>query len=298
MLVKHTEVVFSTAAVTVSLPSDSRATFILLLSTVYFVQRKLRRRAFLAATGAVSSVAIAGCSGSDESDTPTPNSPFPAGSCLGVAVESLPEPAYGFEFTDGVAPEVGDAEASSTGAVTVSDGVATFGTEGGGIRLSGAPTPDDFTISLFAKPAVEASEQWNVLVWYSPSGVQYAGWGVEHGKGAVDFWVEGPENAATEVLTTSDSPLALNKWTHLVGVKRESETVLYVDGERVGSSSLSFNDIDYAGQDGVELALGRHAGSGVGDRYYRGNLDSVGLWTEALSESQLEDLFEASSSCR
>jgi hypothetical protein len=201
-----------------------------------------------------------------------------------MAVESLPEPAYGFEFTDGVTPEVGDAEANSTDVVTVSDGAATFGSAGGEIRISGAPTPDEFTISLFAKPTVEASEQWNVMVWCSPSGTQYAGWGVEHGQGAVDFWVEGPENAATEVLTTSDSPLAVDEWTHTVGVKRESETVLYVDGERVGSSSLSFNDIDYAGQDGVELVLGRHAGGGVGDRYYRGSLDSVGLWTEALSE--------------
>lgn len=267
------------------------------------MQRKLHRRAFLAATGAVSSVAIAGCSGSDESNTSTPNtatpnSPFPAGSCLGVAVESLPEPEYGFEFTDGVSPELGDSEANSTGAVTVSDGVATFGSEGGEIRLSGVSTPDEFTISLFAKPAVEASDQWDVLVWYSPTGVQYAGWGVEHGQGVVDFWVEGPEDAATEVLTTSDSPLAVDEWTHIVGVKRESETMLYVDGEQVGSSSLSFNDIDYAGQDEVEMVLGRHAGNGVGDRHFQGDLDSVGLWTEALSESQLQDLFEASSSCR
>jgi hypothetical protein len=262
------------------------------------VRRTLRRRTFLAATGAASSVAIAGCSGSDGSNSPTSDSPFPAGSCLGAAVESLPEPAYGFEFADGVAPEVGDAEASSDGDVTVSDGVATFGSGGGEIRVSGAPVPDEFTVSLFARPAVEAPDQWNVMVWYSPSGAQYAGWGVEHGKGAVDFWVEGPGGADTEVLTTSDSPPAVGEWTHVVGVKRGSETALYVDGEQVGSSSLSFEDIDYADQDGVELVLGRHAGSGVGDRHYRGDLDSVGLWTEALAESQLEALFEAASSCR
>lgn len=262
------------------------------------MSRKLRRRAFLAATGAVSSVAIAGCSGSGGSSTPTADSPFPAGSCLGAAAESLPALAYGFEFSEGVSPEVGDAEASSSGAVTVSDGVATFGSEGGEIRLSGAPAANEFTVSLFAKPAVEATDQWNVLVWYSPSGVRYAGWGVEHGKGAVDFWVEGPENAATEVLTTSDSPPAVGEWTHVVGVKRESESILYVDGERVGSSSLSFSDIDYAGQDGVEFVVGRHAGAGVGDRYYQGDLDSLGLWTEALSDAQLDDLFAAADSCR
>ena len=73
---------------------------------------------------------------------------------------------------------------------------------------------------------------------------------------------------------------------------------LYVDGEQVGSSSLSFEGIDYADQDEVELVLGRHAGDGVGDRHYQGDLDGVGLWTEALSESQLEDLFETAASCR
>jgi hypothetical protein len=260
--------------------------------------KKGHRRSFLVTVGSVSSAAVAGCLGSGGSSTPTSSSPFPAESCLGAAVESLPEPAYGFEFADGVGPEVGDVKASTSGAVTVSDGIATFGSDGGEIRASGVPVPGDFTISLFAKPAVEASDQWNVLVWYSPSGVQYAGWGVEHGNGAVDFWVEGPENAATEVLTTSDSPLTVGEWAHIVGVKRGSSTVLYIDDEQVGSSSLSFEDIDYADQNTVELVLGRHPGSGVGDRYYRGDLDSVGLWTEALSEQQLEDLFEASSSCR
>jgi len=262
------------------------------------VRRTCSRRSFLAATGAVSSVALAGCSGSGGSDTPTPDSPFPAGSCLGAAVESLPEPAYGFEFSDGVAPEVGDGEANSSGAVTVSDGIATFGSEGGEIRVSGAPVPDEFTVSVFAKPAVESTDQWNVMVWYSPSGVQYAGWGLEHGKGMTDFWVEGPGNADTEVLTTSESPLPVEEWAHVVGVKRASTTELYVDGEQVGTSSFSFEEIDYADQEGVELVLGRHAGDGVGDRYYEGDLDSVGLWTEALSGSQLDDLFEASSSCR
>lgn len=262
------------------------------------MRRTCSRRSFLAATGAVSSVALAGCSGSGGSDTPTPDSPFPAGSCLGAAVESLPEPAYGFEFSDGVAPEVGDGEANSSGAVTVSDGIATFGSEGGEIRVSGAPVPDEFTVSVFAKPAVESTDQWNVMVWYSPSGVQYAGWGLEHGKGMTDFWVEGPGNADTEVLTTSESPLPVEEWAHVVGVKRASTTELYVDGEQVGTSSFSFEEIDYADQEGVELVLGRHAGDGVGDRYYEGDLDSVGLWTEALSGSQLDDLFEASSSCR
>jgi hypothetical protein len=258
--------------------------------------KKRRRRSFLAAIGAASSVAVAGCLGGETSNTP--NSPFPEGSCLGAAVGSLPEPVYGFEFADGVEPEVGDAEASSSGDVTVSDGVATFGSEGGEIRVSGVPAADEFTVSLFAKAGVEAPDQWNVMVWYSPSGAQYAGWGVEHGKGKADFWVEGPEEEETEVLTTSNSPLPVGEWAHIVGVKRGSETVLYVDGEQVGSSSLSFEGIDYADQDEVELVLGRHAGDGVGDRHYQGDLDGVGLWTEALSESQLEDLFETAASCR
>jgi hypothetical protein len=269
------------------------------------MRERAGRRAFLAATATTASAAVAGCLGlggsSDspgESNTSRSGSPFPSGSCLGAAVESVPDPAYGFEFADGVDPEVGDVEASSAGAVTVSEGVATFGGEGGEIRVSGAPTPDEFTVSLFARPAVEAADQWDVLLWYSPSGVQYAGWGVEHGTGAVDFWVEGPGSADTEVLTTADSPLSVGEWAHLVGVKRGTETALYVDGERVGSSSLSFDAIDYGDQDGVEMVLGRHAGSGVGDRSFEGDLDSVGLWTEPLSESQLEELFAASSSCR
>lgn len=260
--------------------------------------RRSCRREFLGTAGAASSVALAGCFGSGGSGTETPDSPFPAGSCLGRAVESLPEPAYGFEFTGGPSPEVGDGEVSSTGAVTVSDGRATFGSDGGEIRVSGVPAPDEFTISLYGRPAVEAPDQWNVMLWYSPTSAEFAGWGVEHGKGAVDFWVEGPGGASTEVLTTSDSPPEVDAWTHIVGVKRGSETALYVDGEQAGTSSLSFEEIDYAGQESVDLVFGRNAADGVGDRYYQGDLDSVGLWTEALSQSQLESLFEATSSCR
>jgi hypothetical protein len=269
-----------------------------MLRTSYHVTKKSDRRSFLTSIAAASSVGAGGCLGSGESNTETSESRFPEGSCLGEVVGSVPEPEYGFEFAGGVGPEAGDPKASGSGDVTVSDGTATFGSEGGEIRVSGAPVADEFTVSLFAKSAVNAPDQWDVMLWYSPSGSQYAGWGIEHDKDTVDFWVEGPGNADTEVLTTSGSPLQVGEWTHIVGVKRGSETVLYVNGERVGSSSLSFGEIDYAGQEEVELVLGRHAGDGVGDRYYQGELDTVGLWTEALSESHLEDIFEASSSCR
>jgi hypothetical protein len=254
------------------------------------------RRRFLRATGAVGAVSWAGCSGGGE--TPTNESPFPAGSCLAATSERLPTPEYGFEFSSDVAPEVGASDATSAGDVTVSDGVATFGEDGGEIRVEDVPPVDDFTVSLFARPAVEATDQWNVALWYSPPDREWAGWGVEHGTGAVDFWVEGSKEASTEVLTTSSSPLPVDTWTHVVGVKRGAETTLYLDGERAATSELAFSDISYGDADTVDMYLGRHAGNGVGDRYYRGELDSVAVWSDSLSDSDIEALLSAGRSCR
>lgn len=231
-------------------------------------------------------------------ETATPQSPFPADSCLAAMTQTVPEPLYGFEFGSGPTPEVGGKTATKSGAASVGNGVATFPKSGGEIRLTDVQAVDDLTVSLFAKPAVTATDQWNVMLWYSPTDRQWSGWGVEHGKGAVDFWVEGPQESSTEVLTKSSSAPPTGTWTHIVGVKRGTTTTLYVDGKQAATSNFPSGSISYGGASRIDMVLGRHAGSGVGDRYYQGDLDSVAVWDQALSDSQIQTLLSVGSSCR
>lgn len=212
--------------------------------------------------------------------------------------ESVPEPLYGFEFASGASPEVGGVTATTSGAVSVGDGTATFEADGGEIKLTNVAAVDDLTVSLFAKPAVAATDQWNVMVWYSPTDRQWAGWGVEHGRDAVDFWAEGPADASTEVLTTSSSGLPTGTWTHVLGVKRGETLTLYVDGQQVATSEFPSGTISYGGASSIDMILGRHAGSGAGDRYYQGELDSVALWDQALPEDDIDTLLSVGSTCR
>jgi hypothetical protein len=270
------------------------------------------RRQFL--TGSVGGMlCLTGClqsSGGDESgestDTPagtdtetaTPQSPFPSDSCLASMTENVPDPLYGFEFSAGSSPEVGGVTAATSGSATVGDGIATFPQAGGEIRVADVQAIDDMTVSLFARPAVAATDQWNVMLWYSPPDIQWSGWGVEHGQGAVDFWVEGPEEASTEVLTESSSPLPTGTWTHIMGVKRGTTTTLYVDGQQAATSDFPSGSISYGDADSIDMILGRHAGSGTGNRYYQGDLDSVAIWDQALSTDQIDTLLSTGSSCR
>lgn len=267
------------------------------------------RRQFL--TGSLlSTLGITGClgrSGNEEStntaegnrtDGPAPQSPFPDDSCLAAMTETVPEPLYGFEFSSGASPEVGEKTATTSGAVSVAGGIAAFSESGGEIKISDVQAIDDLTFSLFAKPAVAATDQWNVMLWYSPTDRDWAGWGVEHGKGAVDFWVEGPQEESTEVLTKSSSALPTGSWSHVLGVKRGANLILYVDGQQVATSEFPSETISYGGASSVDMVLGRHAGSGVGERQYQGELDSIAVWDQALSSSQIETLLSVGSSCR
>jgi hypothetical protein len=264
----------------------------------YRVSRTVGRRAILRAAGVGATASLVGCLGGSGGDSATDGSAFPAGSCLAAVTEEVADPAYGFEFSEGASPELGGSEATTTGDVTVSDGVATFGENGGEIRVEGVPAVDDLTVSAFAGPAVTAEDQWNVMVWYSPLDRNWSGWGLEHGTGAVDFWAEGPAEESTEVLTKSDSGLATDTWTHLVGVKRGDQLTLYVDGEEAATSTFDPGQISYGGADSVAMVLGKHAGSGAGDRYYQGDLDSVAVWDEALPADAVDALLSVSDGCR
>lgn len=246
----------------------------------------------------MTTLGVAGClGGGGETATETVASPFPAGSCLAAITAGVPDPLYGFEFDGGVDPEVGSVGAGASGSVTASDGTVTFGNDGGEIRVEDVRPVDDLTVSLFANPAVAAEDQWNVMLWYSPD-LQWAGWGIEHGKGAVDFWAEGPGESGSEVLTKSSSGLPVDAWTHVLAVKRGAELLLYVDGERVATSTFDYDAISYGGADTVDMVLGRHAGSGVGDRHFRGSLDSVAVWDGALSTDEVDALLSAAGDCR
>jgi hypothetical protein len=257
-----------------------------------------------ATSGSTSTATPTATSGSTSTATPTgtdaatPESSFPADSCLAAMTEDVPDPLYGFEFGGSPSPEVGGKTATTSGAASVGNGIATFPNSGGEIRLTDVQAVDDLTVSLFARPAVAASDQWNVMLWYSPTDRQWSGWGVEHGKGAVDFWVEGPEESATEVLTKSSSNLPTGTWSHIVGVKRGTTTTLYVDGQQAATANFPSGSISYGGASSIDMVLGRHAGSGVGDRYHQGDLDSVAVWDGALSESQIQTLLSVGSSCR
>jgi hypothetical protein len=81
--------------------------------------------------------------------------------------------------------------------------------------------------------------------------------------------------------------IPLNNWHMATIVRNLDSTRHYIDGELISTSILGF-DPGNSGQLGLSLGV---TTSGYG--YFNGKIDDVGIWNRALTECEIQDLFNS-----
>ncbi len=106
--------------------------------------------------------------------------------------------------------------------------------------------------------------------------------------GELEFYIYDINGAAHGIT----APISANRWHHVAGTYDGSVQKLYIDGVRVRSSSWSgnflFNDILYMGRDNIP------------GHPYNGKIDEADIFNRALSEAEIQAIFNAGSNgkCR
>lgn len=139
-----------------------------------------------------------------------------------------------------------------------------------------------FSISLWIKSSQSATGR-EILEkqWISSGGYYQIAWG-NSTAGTIKF--EGGSNgAAVFALYTTTATYNDNAWHHLVLVRSSNTVTAYIDGSLSGSNTAS-GSFDTS-NDGV-FQIGR-GNSG----YYSGLVDEVGVWSRALSSTEVTQLY-------
>ena len=87
------------------------------------------------------------------------------------------------------------------------------------------------------------------------------------------------------VASGTDSSAPPDEWHHFVGVRNGNNVYLYVDGVLDASGSQTFNPILQA----PNAAIGK--ASHTTTDYFKGLIDEVGVWSRALSASEVQELY-------
>ncbi|MFT4312402.1 MAG: LamG domain-containing protein [Candidatus Woesearchaeota archaeon] len=101
--------------------------------------------------------------------------------------------------------------------------------------------------------------------------------------------------------TIADEPFTnyLGQWKHVAvvhpgGDPLTAELELYVDGQLVSSETFIGSSYQRMSETETPLELGRHLPGTVWETYFSGSLDQVMIFNRALSESEIQSLYNAS----
>ena len=89
---------------------------------------------------------------------------------------------------------------------------------------------------------------------------------------------------------TTNTPIALNTWTHIDVVYSQDETIVYVDGEKKSSFSSDNKLEDILGENPITYIGKANWGSG---EYCRAYLDNYKIYQGKLTDSDVADLYKA-----
>ena len=101
-------------------------------------------------------------------------------------------------------------------------------------------------------------------------------------------WSISTETGETSIY--SSNVAEISEWTHLVGTYDGSVTSLYVNGV-LSSSSAHSGNINAGNSTDKPLLIGHLTGGG--QYYFKGNIDEVAIWDLSLSDSQVNELYNA-----
>ena len=153
------------------------------------------------------------------------------------------------------------------------------------------------TMSLWTKPSAINSYGKIIVHPYTNSSWNdpYESYGLTQSNGGSGQpYFELTTNSGVYGGITGSTKLAIGKWAHLVGTYDGATMKLYVNGV-LESSAAKTGVISYS--TGTELLFGqRSTASGQAGEYYAGDLDDVGIWSTALSATEVQTLYSRQSS--
>jgi len=199
-----------------------------------------------------------------------------------------------WSFDDDTADEVKDVSGNGHDGV-INDAVFVDGKFGKALEFDGVASlvevPNDDALNITGEITIE--------VWVNPSkfnseiGGVVQKWGDDTNRrqylfcllvDKVDFYVSGVGTTWPNALGASSIPAG--EWTHIAGTYDGAAIKIYVDGELDGE--VASNEGIFASDVPVWIGgYGPNADFG-GNRHYAGIIDEVRLWSEALSEGEIQ----------
>jgi hypothetical protein len=161
--------------------------------------------------------------------------------------------------------------------------------------INGYRFTTDMTISAWIYDTSTTGAQQIFSRYFSSTGYRCYTFGLDGNKN-IGFSVYDPSNNLKTVIST-DAPINANTWYHVVGVKKGTNMLVYVNDVSKGTTILdaSVNIRDQAGSaDGTNLHtdIGCLAkASTTPDSFFKGRIDEVALWNIGLAEDQIADLY-------
>lgn len=153
-------------------------------------------------------------------------------------------------------------------------GGANFGSE---LSLCAWVRPDGSSINGSHPRFFHSSEgvgggydRW-FLTWSPPQAYEKISFGI--GNGSTD-------------LIESEDPLEIGIWTHIVSVFENGTIRLYVDGQLTDEGTLSFSTLSH-------VTAPVHIASAIGNSHFHGALDEVGIWSKALGDDEIMQLYSS-----
>ena len=146
---------------------------------------------------------------------------------------------------------------------------------------------DNAILNNFTKITVSAwvyptdFKDWGTIVIKTTDDSWNDGWGLVSytGEGAkVRFFVNGYNNETASV------SVPVNQWTHIAGVYNGRRARIYLNGKRKNQTRLTFKNST------SPLYIGHEFSGGTRDEW-DGRIDEVKIWNSALSDSEVEDLY-------
>jgi hypothetical protein len=240
-----------------------------------------------------------------------PPDPLPKASPAVPATSRPAAPAITWEFNEGRDSVVGDGANGATSGRIVGGPEWVSGRQTGAMRFDGkddyvelnAPIPDAEVISIEAWIRLDPdAEGINTIVCDGDAGAE------------ADFWL-GLEPQAVVICASKESKALgdgrtngnqsfervlldhdiRGKWVHLVWSMNDAQSVVYIDGKPAGMIARGGSNV---GNHNAHPTIGCFSvGSGRNDtkrpptKFFKGDIDSLRLYPQALTDDQVAELF-------